>query len=52
MHTFAALLLWQAEENPELTLNYILIIAGLVLALFLCVICARRRTDERDDDMK
>jgi hypothetical protein len=45
-----AALLWQAEERPDLTLNYIIIGVLLVIAAVLSVIVVRRRMRERDDD--
>ena len=49
MQILAALLL-QAEERPDLTLNYIIIGVLLVIAAILSVIVVRRLMRERDDD--
>ncbi|MBL8172037.1 MAG: hypothetical protein JNJ50_28020 [Acidobacteria bacterium] len=49
MQTLAALL-FQADERPDLTLNYILIAVLLVVAAVLSVIVVRRRMREKDDD--
>ncbi|MGE0130946.1 MAG: hypothetical protein AB7U82_22945 [Blastocatellales bacterium] len=50
MQILAALLLQADPERPDLTLNYIIIGALLVIAAVLSVIVVRRRMKERDDD--
>lgn len=48
MQILAALLL--QSERPDLTLNYLIIGALLVIAAVLSVIVVRRRMKEKDDD--
>ncbi len=43
-------LLQAAEEKPDLTINYIIIGALLLVAVILGAIVMKRRASEKDDD--